>query len=325
MQITSGQKRRVGIFFIIGVVSVLGFAAVLIMDEVMKRRDCYYSEFEDVSIAGLSEGSSVKFQGMNIGSIANISIDPNNTKIVRVDFCIKPDIPLREGTVAELGNIGITGLKFMELQGGGDGPVIDTGEAIPSKPSSWDAITGKATVIAAKVEEILNNIYNITEGVSSEEIEKVIANVERISESVDLILRENRGEIKSVLKNSDVLIVNMNRGVEKITEVSNNLSRMTRKDGELDRAIADISETASKINDSYEREKFEESVEKINHLVESVQKTVDTVNLTLMRSQEDITVSFEELSEGMYNFNEFTRQIRENPATIFRGKGDDFE
>lgn len=325
MQITSAQKRRVGIFFVMGIVFVFGFAAVLILDEVMKRRDCYYTEFKDVSVAGLSEGSSVKFQGMNIGSVAGISVNPDNTKIVRVDFCIKPDVPLREGTVAELGNIGITGLKFMELQGGGDGPVIETGESVPSKPSSWDAITGKATVIATKVEEILNNIYNITEGISSEEVEKIVANVERISESVDLILRENRDEIKSVLKNSDVLIVNMNRGVEQITEVSNNLSRMTRKDGELDRAITDISETASKINNSYEKEKFEESVEKVNHLVESVQKTVDTVNLTLMRSQENITVSFEELSEGMYNFNEFTRQIRENPATIFRGKGDDFE
>ena len=100
MQITKKQKRRVALFFIIGIVVFLGSIAVLIGKKLLKKENCYYTTFKELSVSGLSQGSSVKFQGMNVGQVKAISIDKNDTTVVRVDVCIKPDVAIKEGTYA---------------------------------------------------------------------------------------------------------------------------------------------------------------------------------------------------------------------------------
>lgn len=121
MQITGAQKRRVALFFIFGAFIVISIVALLVGNRLLKREKCFHTRFTNVSVAGLGEGASVKFQGMDVGNVSQISVDPLNTAVIRIDFCLKPGIPIREGTSAQLGNIGITGLKFVELTGGGKG------------------------------------------------------------------------------------------------------------------------------------------------------------------------------------------------------------
>jgi phospholipid/cholesterol/gamma-HCH transport system substrate-binding protein len=319
MQITGSQKKRVALFFIVGVLMFLSIVGVLVGNQLLKREECFYTRFKDVSVAGLTEGSSVKFQGMNIGHVSEISIDREDTSVVRIDLCLKPGVPVKEGTFTQLGNIGITGLKFVELQGGGKGKKIPVNGEIPSQKSTWDTITGKASVIATKLEQILNQINNRIEDLDPNAIKKIVSNVSGITSSMDTILKSNRNEITSIVKRTDVLLANINENMDNIKQITGDVRRMTSKEGPINNTLVTVEETAKEIQTSYKNTDINKRVDKIFDLIDSMQKTMDTVNITLMRSREDITDSFDNLSEGMTNFNEFTRIIMENPSTIIRG------
>jgi phospholipid/cholesterol/gamma-HCH transport system substrate-binding protein len=299
MQITTAQKRRVAIFFIFGAGIVVLITALLVGNRLLKREDCYYTRFTDISVAGLTEGSSVKFQGMNIGHISEISIDPENTAVVQIGFCLKPGVPIKEGTMAQLGNIGITGLKFLELQGGGTGKNIPVGGEIPSQKSDWDTITGKATVIAEKLESILNTVNIAIKGVTKDDVEGIIKNVNGISTSLNYILNKSKDDVSSIIAGVDKLIKEINSNMKNVATITENVKDLTVQ-AKVDYKEADVKG-------------------KLDRLFE----LVETVNITLERNKEHIDKTFTEMSDGMSNFNEFTRIIMENPASLFSSGSED--
>ena len=317
MQITSAQKRRVAIFFLFGIAIILLLTALLIGNRLLKREDCYFTRFENISVAGLSEGSSVKFQGMNIGTVSEISVDKENTAVVQVGFCLKPGVPIKEGTKSQLGTIGITGLKFLELKGGGQGKNIPVGGEIPSEKSGWDEITGKASVIAEKLESILNQFNEALKGVDKDDVEKIVKNVNGISTSLDEILVKNKDEISSVVKETRIFIKELNGNMDNVKAITTNIREITSKDGSIAKTLAMLEETVANFKTDYQKANVQEKVDKMFGLVESTQKTVDTLQLTFERSTEKIDKSLDDLSDAMSNFSEFTRIIMENPSTLF--------
>ncbi len=317
MQITGAQKRRVAIFFLFGIGIIILLTAVLVGNKLLKREDCYYSRFTDISVAGLTEGSSVKFQGMNIGHVSAISIDHENTEVVQIEFCLKPGVPIKEGTMAQLGNIGITGLKFLELQGGGQGKDIPVGGEIPSMKSGWDEITGKATVIAEKLESILNTVNIAIKGLKKEDVESIVHNIDGISGSVNVMLKENKDDIRSIVSRVDVLLKEVNSNMSNISAITKNVKDLTSPEGSITKTLLIVEDTVRELNKDYKEADIKDKIDKMFALVETTQKTIDTVNLTLERSKENIDTSLTEMSEGMSNFSEFTRIIMENPSALF--------
>lgn len=317
MQITGAQKRRVAIFFLFGIGIIILLTAVLVGNKLLKREDCYYSRFTDISVAGLTEGSSVKFQGMNIGHVSAISIDHENTEVVQIEFCLKPGVPIKEGTMAQLGNIGITGLKFLELQGGGQGKDIPVGGEIPSMKSGWDEITGKATVIAEKLESILNTVNIAIKGLKKEDVESIVHNIDGISGSVNVMLKENKNDIRSIVSRVDVLLKEVNSNMSNISAITKNVKDLTSPEGSITKTLLIVEDTVRELNKDYKEADVKDKIDKMFALVETTQKTIDTVNLTLERSKENIDTSLTEMSEGMSNFSEFTRIIMENPSALF--------
>ena len=312
MQITKAQKRRVAYFFLFGIGVMLLLIAVLIGNRLLKREDCYFTSFENISVAGLSEGSSVKFQGMNIGTVSEINVDQDNTAVVHVGFCLKPGVPIKGGTKAQLGTIGITGLKYLELKGGGQGENIPVGGEIPAEKSGWDEITGKATVIAEKLESILNQLNEDLKGVNKDDVEKIVKNVSGITASLNSVLSSNKNEISMIIRD--------------IHDITTNVKAITDKEGSLSKTLATIEEIVTKFNEDYRNAQVDEKLAKVFDLVESTKKTVDTIELLFERNGEKIDKSLDELSDGMSNFSEFTRIIMENPSALFgnsEAKGDE--
>ncbi|HSA34720.1 MAG TPA: MlaD family protein [bacterium] len=321
MQITPAQKRRVALFFLGGGALFVIVVGIIIGDKLLKREDCYYSNFRDVSVAGLSEGSSVKFQGMNIGSVRDIAIDEMDSAIIRIHFCLKPDTPMKEGTTAQLGSVGITGLKFLELKGGGKWRDIPEGGEVPSISSQWDQITGKAEVIAEKLEIILNNVNNVVQDVKPEKVKQIVDNVAGISASLNTILTQNKDNVRTLTGESAIFMRKLNDSMDELDKVVTDVRAMTAKDGAITGALQSVSGAADEIGKATREADIKGTMEKISLLLDSLNKTTETINLTLVRSREDINKSLDNLSESMMNFNEFTRIIMENPAAILQGTG----
>ena len=73
----------------------------------------YYAIYPNV--AGLTKGNPVIINGFIIGRVDNLELLSNKENTVRVSFKVKNDIPIGDGTIAELANDGLLGGKAIRL------------------------------------------------------------------------------------------------------------------------------------------------------------------------------------------------------------------
>lgn len=132
------------------------------------------------SVAGLSVDAPVKYMGVDVGKVARIEIDPQNSEQVRLHFLVKRGTPIKRDSVAVLKAQGLTGIAYIELSGGSavSPPLLAGADGevptIPTKPS-----------LSARLENVLSN---------------VLANVDRVSNNLNAVLgADNQAALKSTL------------------------------------------------------------------------------------------------------------------------------
>jgi phospholipid/cholesterol/gamma-HCH transport system substrate-binding protein len=105
-----------GLFIIVISVAAALFAVWLTKsghsDDVVYR--IHFTE----SVSGLTLGDPVKFHGVDVGNVKAMAIDAADPRRVEVDVALRKDTPVKTDTRATLKLKGITGVIFIELNGG---------------------------------------------------------------------------------------------------------------------------------------------------------------------------------------------------------------
>jgi phospholipid/cholesterol/gamma-HCH transport system substrate-binding protein len=70
------------------------------------------------SVSGMAVGDPVKFRGVDVGTVKAIALDPVDPRSVQVDVRLHKDAPVKTDTKATLQLKGITGVVYIELDGG---------------------------------------------------------------------------------------------------------------------------------------------------------------------------------------------------------------
>jgi phospholipid/cholesterol/gamma-HCH transport system substrate-binding protein len=143
------------------------------------RDDVVYRIHFDESVSGLSLGDPVKFRGVDIGTVKTMNLDSTNPQLVQVDVTLRKDAPVKTDTKASLKLKGITGVVFIELNGGsadaktllaatpeGQVPEITseksalttTLEALPKAIDRFLAIEGQAKKVLSDVGAVTSSI-----------------------------------------------------------------------------------------------------------------------------------------------------------------------
>ena len=103
--------------FIIGFSIAAALFAVWLLDTGHRDDVTYRINFAE-SVSGLARGDAVKFRGVEVGTVSSIALDPENPRIVHVDVRLRKDAPVKTDTRASLKLKGITGVVYIELNGG---------------------------------------------------------------------------------------------------------------------------------------------------------------------------------------------------------------
>src|SRR5215813_10973715 len=82
------------------------------------RDDVTYRIHFAESVSGLAVGDPVKFRGVDVGTVKAMALDSDDPRLVRVDVRLRKDTPVKTDTRAMLKLKGITGVVFIELNGG---------------------------------------------------------------------------------------------------------------------------------------------------------------------------------------------------------------
>ena len=182
-----------GLFIIGFCIAAAGFAMWL--GSTGRRDDVVYRIHFPDSVSGLAVGDSVKYRGVDVGTVKTMEIDPGDARLVRVDVRLRKDTPVKTDTRASLAMKGITGVVMVELNGGDPKAkaLLDTTPAdkipeIPSEKTGLKAmlddlpkLIGKFTVIADK--------FSVIEDQTKKVVTKVDALAEKVKDNPSLLLR----------------------------------------------------------------------------------------------------------------------------------------
>jgi phospholipid/cholesterol/gamma-HCH transport system substrate-binding protein len=136
-----------------------------------QRDDVLYRIHFNESVSGLSLGDPVKLRGVDIGTVKTMNLDPTNPQLVQVDVALRKNAPIKTDTRASLKLKGITGVVFIELDGGSAGAqtlVAMTADGqIPEIPAEKSTLTTLVEALPKAIERFLA-IENQTKKVLSD-------------------------------------------------------------------------------------------------------------------------------------------------------------
>ncbi len=344
-QATRAQKLRLGIFLgvsgaILGgtLITMVGLAAI-------EKRDEYPIRF-DGSVAGLSPGSPVRYNGIDVGRVERVAIDPKKPSGVLVIMSLVEGTPIRTDTVAVLNMQGITGLKFIELQGGrDDAAIITPGTDVKSSRSTVDLLTDKATSIATKVETVLDNLTALTSGDNAKSISGILANVDNISGTIAKILADNSEVVTGLVEDARAIVGDIRAFVADAktslgtlrdaadtaakwidpADVKGTLGRLQGTLARLELTLGVFDETVRTAKARLSTAELGALLSSVNGLAISSTDLVKRADSTLVRAREDLFRALEAVIEGADSFSELANTLRDDPASMIRGKGGDRE
>lgn len=239
--VSKATKVRLGVFLAVGSLLILVFAAAVAGNRLTQKWDTYYIVFDDYPVSGLQVGGTVNYQGIKVGRVEDIKIDPQDVLKVKVTINIEPGTPIKDNTEAVLSLVGITGLKAVEIRGG-------TNEAKNLKPGSYikagstmiDDISQRAVSIAEKIDLIAANINDITNQQNRENIAKILS-------ETGMILADTRGNLAGTLdaisriaNNTADLTEGLNRNIDMISQnLAGNIDEISQTTSESMESIVE--------------------------------------------------------------------------------------
>lgn len=176
----------VGLFVVLlGAGSVV--TALWLMRGVSRVEYDAYDVFVRESVAGLTVGAPVKYLGVDVGQIAEIAINPDNSEEVRLALEIVRGTPVKEDTTAVLSIQGITGLLYMELQGGGrDAPLLTArpGQRHPvieSTPSTRFRIDTALTALSKDLTGLMEEARSVLTEEKREKLSRILDDLSEVT------------------------------------------------------------------------------------------------------------------------------------------------
>ena len=115
------------------------------------------------SIPGLNPQAAVRYRGLEVGRVDDISFNPAVAGQIIIRLSVDPKAPVTKTTFATLGYQGVTGIAFIQLDDEKTGsPLLksDTAQvaAIPLRQGLLDQLEKRGLVILQKTEEITSKV-----------------------------------------------------------------------------------------------------------------------------------------------------------------------
>ncbi len=188
------MERRVNFVLVGALVVVLGIALVGIILWLGKGdyRATYdrYFVYMTESVAGLSINSPVKYNGVEVGYVAEIVLNPENPAEVRLSLDIHRGTPIKEDTIAMLYVQGLTGFAIVDLTGGSrDAPLLTAkaGQEYPviqTRPSFFARIDRTGSSLVSNLNRVLEDTHRLVDAENRQNLKQILTDLASLTQAV---------------------------------------------------------------------------------------------------------------------------------------------
>lgn len=233
------MKPRVSYMLVGAFVLVLGAALVAgivwLSTAGGERSYDTYIAYVSESVSGLSVNAKVAYNGVEVGRVDDIGLDPNDPSRVRLDLEIERDTPVMTDTVATLAASGITGVMHIELSGGGP-----DSEPLVAGPDEEFPVIQTRPSLFARLDESLTGLIDDLSGTAE--------SLTGVADRVEMLLDEdNRQRFNAILENVRVFTEDLDDITGEVERIAQAVSAATE---ELPGLIAQADDTLAAFEDS---------------------------------------------------------------------------
>ena len=312
---TRSQKIRLGIFVVVALTAMLITIGIIVAPKLFEVKDVYYIGYENLSLIGLQEGGPVKYHGLTVGSVSDISIDPIDISRVIVEVSLEHGTPIKQDTRADIELLGITGIKVIELRSGtSDSPYLKPGDFIMPGTSITEMITGQAEVMLEKLEIILNNLAVFTEAENREKIMRLVDNSATTLGEISSLLKENHDELANSIRNFESisdelreLVINSNITMARVAKLAGSDT--------TDMVMSNLADITNALKEA----ELTGLIQEMNTTLYHTGQVLKEIDATIAKNRSDVGYSVQAIKESVEYLNQFSRMITEDPSILVRG------
>ncbi|MGH8427463.1 MAG: MlaD family protein [Gammaproteobacteria bacterium] len=137
------------------------------------------------SVAGLGPGSTVQFNGVDVGVVKNIHIDRATHRSIQVLIMVDKKFPLPQGTKATVGSSSLVGPTVVDLQLGSSSRIIQTSAEhpahLPVEAGGLSAMMDQAKKIIGDVQQTLKSARDVLSPQNRRQISDTLSNLRKAS------------------------------------------------------------------------------------------------------------------------------------------------
>lgn len=212
-----------------------------------------YELYMQDSVSGLNVDSPVEYNGVNVGDVASITIDPTNPHLVIVLIEINSNTPVTRGTVATLTTRGITGIAFIALKDksvdmhpltklpGHKYPIIQTAPSLFTRlDTALSRLSDNIQKVTVSIQELLNqqnldaiqvtlsNLKSVTTRLADngKQLDDIILNTRKATARLTPLLVQSEGAMRNF---QNMTLPSMQHLMTNLDDVSRNLVSITNE------------------------------------------------------------------------------------------------
>lgn len=267
-------------FFVVALTLVIVITSFWLTDSNRKTYEPYLVYMQE-AVSGLSEQAPVKFNGVNVGYVKQISLDPDNPQRVRLLLNIVKGTPITQSTTATLMAQGVTGITYIGLRATeADSPPLEKkpGQKYPvitSAPSLLVQLDTALRDLTTNMKAVTKIFYKTFDENNQQAIKQSLANIAVFSQT----LANNSQAINASINHANQVLANM-------AQASKDLPKTMQQ---IKQTINSLNQSAVSFN-AASQQALPEMIQLMNHL-----------------------------SVVITHLEQFSNQIENNPAALVRG------
>jgi len=309
--ITKEQKIRLSIFTTASLALLLLFLALLIVPKLKSRVNPYLLNFKGTSVNGLLVGAPVKYQGVEVGSVKQIAVHPDDLASIRVKLDISKSFPVKTDMSATMTFAGITGSKFIELAGGtNEAKGLAPGSEIPMARGLGE----KAEDILANIDRAVRNINDVLGPENQKRISAFLENTEQSAAIVSGVLQAKKENLGNAITNIEKAALDFGAVTENLRRISGDLGGLTSK---LD---ANAGEALDNLNKRFSDAEMGKVLRNLEAFIETASSSLQKIEDVVLVQQTGLRTTVDSLGEAIDNLSKFSRNLMEDPTLFLRSR-----
>lgn len=245
-----------------------------------------YQAYIQESVSGLNRKAAVKYRGVEVGYVRDITLVTERPNEIQVLLDIKPGVPLKQDTLVTLSTQGLTGLAHIELTGGSH----DAPPPVRQPAQKYPELKTKPSLLVRLDTTLSNLLKNLDE--------TALANILQATNNINIISQ---------------------KGVTLVTQLENSLAA-------LEKTSNAFTQTAEMVNQVLEsnQQHFEETTQAVAKTAAEVSVAVNEsrqdLNYFTRQALPEVTHSLHELRVLLIGLRHFSQELERQPNMLFFGK-----